>query len=46
LHDIPFDARETIRLRRHPTGMQNLSRVQTIVSWLAQLTVAGILTIV
>src|SRR5918912_1175125 len=38
-----FDAGETCRFPRHPTGMHNLTRVQTAVAWLAQLTVAVIL---
>jgi hypothetical protein len=38
-----FDAAETPRFPRHPTGMQNLTRFQTAVAWLAQLTVAVIL---
>jgi hypothetical protein len=38
-----FDAAETARFPRHPSGMQNLTRLQTVVAWLAQLTVAVIL---
>jgi hypothetical protein len=38
-----FDAGETARFPRHPSGMHNLTRFQTAIAWLAQLTVAVIL---
>src|SRR5262245_22439113 len=41
--DIRFDAGETRWFRRHPSGMNNLTRSQIVVSWAVQLTVAGIL---
>jgi ABC-type Fe3+-siderophore transport system permease subunit len=40
---VRFDAGETARFPRHPTGMQNLTRFQTAIGWLAQLAVAIIL---
>jgi ABC-type Fe3+-siderophore transport system permease subunit len=38
-----FDAGETAAFPRHPSGMHNLTRLQTAIAWLAQLTVAVIL---
>src|SRR5262249_9203531 len=38
-----FDAAETTGFRRHPSGMHNLTRPQTVASWTLQLAVAGIL---
>ena len=38
-----FDAAETARFPRHPSGMHNLTRFQTAVAWIAQIAVAAIL---
>jgi putative oxidoreductase len=38
-----FDAGETGRFPRHPSGMHNLTRLQALVAWIAQIAVAVIL---
>jgi hypothetical protein len=37
------ESRETAAAGRHPTGMQHLTKSQLVLSWILQLTVAGIL---